>query len=1163
MNKKIWYLLWLLAAVFMVSAPGFAQAEEIDLGELSQVNPLYADIITEEEINELYQEQALVSIPDLLDDAPSYSWSSYVTALRGKLKNFTTNFTLTIYTNTNYTTNTLFYDGIESAIAHTGVPNEGDYLRWNMLKWGMTTSLYSGGSYKYRYELTFQVTYWHSTSQEKEVTSKIGSAASSLRPVNSTDGAKIRAVYNYVMNRIVYTDNGNYSHSTHAALISGRAVCQGYATLMYRLLLMLGIDNRVVNSNTHGWNLARAGNLYYHIDATWGDGPGYADKFFLKNYSTIKALDGGGNAHVLTSDCQSRISRYNISSKNYTGSEEKPVVTPVPTAKPDASTAMIRYYNPKTYTWVDVTGKTITLDPASGETAKLDIRDRKGALSASWKISSSSIAKLTSYSSYMVVSGLKNGTATVTATVKGLSKGLKVTLKFVPQVQSGSLKISGSNTVAINKTLKLTASFNQNPQPANKKLTWSSSAPGIVSVNTNGVVKGVSNGQAKITACSVEKKSVCSSLTIKAYPTVTKLTILDRDNGLRTIDIGTRGYSYQKLTYKLAGSITPYGASQSVTWKSSNTSVATVSQSGVVTGLKPGTATITVTANAGSKKSASVKITVKSTVQPGGLNIQISGRKTLKRSKGRYVYTFTQYTLKPNFTQTTAPANKGVVWKSSNTNVYKITQNGVLTPVLGHSGSTVVSACSKENKSICGYYTFKITWSKYAAPLNESENLNSDADMLFAMEEFAAGSYEGLVDNVPDIDLEISEEEVMESVETDTSDPANDENAQTNEMFFEKDKEIDEFSDAETSHVFGEDDTSSFYNRAHFVSEEQYILVGDSLVLDYENPNGESLMVGLSGDTDAVLWDEELNTLSSIGEAEVTAFLAAVDTIEVKDLMVIHVVSELPDKPESETDHDVIGLDENEVGDETVAGADSDENDEPAETPEAEESVDTPDVSKSFESEDNADSSETEQPSDQKAAVPDEEPVSAEEPFSETISDNETENVAEDPIEVMIRDLDEYEDLIGEADGIVTIERERFELDNETLGSLVFEIENEFVAKLTERSVEEMLVNGIEIRLLTEGETKLVIKQEGKEKALREIRLIVTAAPLEENQALPVDDEVSKEKISELQAVSEPAGEQALEEYGEENIVDFFISVPETEQVADEITAEVVGTEEE
>jgi len=77
-------------------------------------------------------------------------------------------------------------------------------------------------------------------------------------------------------------------------------------------------------------------------------------------------------------------------------------------------------------------------------------------------------------------------------------------------------------------------------------------------------------------------------------------------SGTQTINLNS---SSPKTT--LSATVTPSNAAnKSVTWSSSNNNVATVSSTGVVTGVEAGTATITAKANDGSGKSATYKITV-------------------------------------------------------------------------------------------------------------------------------------------------------------------------------------------------------------------------------------------------------------------------------------------------------------------------------------------------------------------------------------------------------------------------------------------------------------------------------------------------------------------------------------------------------------------------
>ena len=106
-----------------------------------------------------------------------------------------------------------------------------------------------------------------------------------------------------------------------------------------------------------------------------------------------------------------------------------------------------------------------------------------------------------------------------------------------------------------------------------------------------------------------------------------------------------------------------------VTWKSSNTKVATVNAKGVVTMKKNAggkAVVITATAKDGSKVYGSIKLTcMKGYVK----KITISGKKTVKKGK--------TLKLKANVTAS-GKANKSVVWRSSNTKVATVSSKGVV-----------------------------------------------------------------------------------------------------------------------------------------------------------------------------------------------------------------------------------------------------------------------------------------------------------------------------------------------------------------------------------------------------------------------------------------------------------------------------------------------------
>ncbi|MGN1126408.1 MAG: Ig domain-containing protein [Ruminococcus sp.] len=138
---------------------------------------------------------------------------------------------------------------------------------------------------------------------------------------------------------------------------------------------------------------------------------------------------------------------------------------------------------------------------------------------------------------------------------------------------------------------------------------------------------------------------------------------------------------YTGRTTTLKATLTPDNATnKTVKWSSSNNSVATVTQSGVVKGVRAGVATITARA-LGGPVLATCKVTVRQSVQ------------SITMAKKATVLTGKKVTLKVKVSPTNA-YNKSMLWKSSNTKVAKVTQTGVVTGV--KKGTATVSATTKD-----------------------------------------------------------------------------------------------------------------------------------------------------------------------------------------------------------------------------------------------------------------------------------------------------------------------------------------------------------------------------------------------------------------------------------------------------------------------------------
>ncbi len=271
----------------------------------------------------------------------------------------------------------------------------------------------------------------------------------------------------------------------------------------------------------------------------------------------------------------------------------------------------------------------------------------------------SSNPKIASVSSTGVVKAVRPGTAVITCKTAngGYTATCKVTVKQIVETTKIEFKQS-AYSISSGKSIQLGPRIY--PSDATlKDCKWTSSDTAIAKVDSKGLVTGVRPGRATITVTLLDsgKKDTCT-VTVKAVnPTSVKLNAASV-----SIDPGK--------TYTLKATISPANATEkSVYWKSSNTSIASVSSNGVVKGLKPGKVTITCTTRANNKK-ATCTVTVKP--------IKIS-KVTLNRTSLTLNYGKT-YTLKATISPSNA-TNKSVKWTSSNTKVVTVTSAGKIKAV--------------------------------------------------------------------------------------------------------------------------------------------------------------------------------------------------------------------------------------------------------------------------------------------------------------------------------------------------------------------------------------------------------------------------------------------------------------------------------------------------
>jgi len=196
------------------------------------------------------------------------------------------------------------------------------------------------------------------------------------------------------------------------------------------------------------------------------------------------------------------------------------------------------------------------------------------ATTTPWVSGTTTIATV---SSTGLVTGVAAGTSVITfKNSGGCIKTATVTVNAVPA-------ITGTLSVCVGSTTQLTGSGT-----AATTTPWASGTTAVATVSSTGLVTGVAAGTSVITFTNSGGCKATVTVTISAAPTIT---------GTLTVCAGS--------TTQLTGSGT---AATTTPWVSGTTTVATVSSTGLVTGVAAGTSVITFKNSGGCTKTATVTV---------------------------------------------------------------------------------------------------------------------------------------------------------------------------------------------------------------------------------------------------------------------------------------------------------------------------------------------------------------------------------------------------------------------------------------------------------------------------------------------------------------------------------------------------------------------------
>ena len=314
-------------------------------------------------------------------------------------------------------------------------------------------------------------------------------------------------------------------------------------------------------------------------------------------------------------------------------------------------------------------GDTYTLSPT--------VYPTNSRYTLTWTSSDTSVATV---SSSGMVTAKSTGKANITVkTDNGKSATCSVTVS-AKEVTSVSIKSSLSLDVGDSYTLTPTVT----PSDAKTSYTWSSDNSGVAAVSQYGVVTAKSAGIANITVKTTNGKSATCLVTVSAKVKLSK----------------TKAIIEKGKTLTLKATVTPSNLpDKSVTWKSSNTKVATVTSAGKVKGVKTGTVTITCTSNSTGAK-ATCKVTV------GSVKLDKTEATILKGKTTTLTATVYPSSL----------TDKSVTWKSSNTKIATVTSAG---KVKGVKAGTATITCTSNATGLKA--TCTVTIVKGFVTLNKTE----------------------------------------------------------------------------------------------------------------------------------------------------------------------------------------------------------------------------------------------------------------------------------------------------------------------------------------------------------------------------------------------------------------------------------------------------------
>lgn len=287
-----------------------------------------------------------------------------------------------------------------------------------------------------------------------------------------------------------------------------------------------------------------------------------------------------------------------------------------------------------------------------------------------WRSSDPAVASVSREDGRAVVSGVGGGNAVISALAQDGSGAIGTYELFV-RVPVEAITLPAAAQVFVDGELSLVPDLAPE-DTTDRVVRWSCANPSVATVDGNGVVRGLSVGAARVTARSAADASVMGECLVWVSKPVTTI-LLEAEQKV----LGVGG------SMRINAVVSPLDAGdRSLEWHSSHPLVAQVDETGVVTGVAPGTASIQALARDGSGAVGVFQVEVRGQLESIALPeaISVAPGQTVPMT-----LTVVPYGLDPGL----------VLWQSQNPAVAVVSQEGAVTGV--SQGETVLTAsCTQD-----------------------------------------------------------------------------------------------------------------------------------------------------------------------------------------------------------------------------------------------------------------------------------------------------------------------------------------------------------------------------------------------------------------------------------------------------------------------------------